>query len=359
MFDGSFFQIASDAPVFRGTLITAAVILFMTGLVAVIATMLHVRSERQSRRLTALENTWHPLLAAALSGQYHPDDVRTHVSPRHRLQFLRFLLRSSRNRTPHEVDVLKRLASPYLDAVRAGSRFESPEERAGRLLLLGWLGGPEDVPRLVEGLDDQSSLAALVALRALVRRRELPSIDRIVANLDRFRFWNMRTIASLLAEMGPSIAASLRSRVIDPEADMRVRLIGLTTLQEIGGVTAIQTAIELIEQSTERALVTGSLRILEASGDKRHLPRLRQMTASSDEVVRLRAYAALSSIDLTSEAATLEFALEDRSPWVALRAAQALLKAGQIEVLERTAAGTSDRAELAKQVLAQRRRATG
>ncbi len=359
MFDGSFFQIASNDAVYRGTLITAAVILFVTGLVAVVATVLHVQSHRRSRRHAKLEDSWRPMIEAALAGHYTPDAVRAHVSPRHRRQFLRFLLRSSRNRAPHEVDALKQLASPYLEAVRTGSRFEAPEGRAGRLLLLGWLGGPEDLPQLVAALDDRSSLAALVALRALVRRRELHTIDQIVANLDRFRFWNMRTIASLLAEMGPAIAPSLRDRVIDRTVDLRVRLIGLTTLQELGGVTATRTAIELIERSDERALVTGSLRILEASGDMRHLPLLREMTTSSDEVVRLRAFAALSSIDLTSEAATLEFALEDRSPWVALRAAQALLKAGQIEVLERTAAGSSDRAELAKQVLAQRRRATG
>ena len=116
---------------------------------------------------------------------------------------------------------------------------------------------------------------------------------------------------------------------------------------------------KLLEHSTDRGLVTGSLRILEASGDARHLSLLRRLTDSPDEVVRLRTYAALSSIDAKSEIAMLESALDDRSAWVAIRAAEALIRAGRIEALERAAAGTSARAALARQVLSEQRRLRG
>lgn len=359
MFDGSFFQIGSDDFVYQATLFAAAAILLLTGLVAVMATMYHIRSDRKARRYAALESEWESLVDELLGGATEKIDLGAHMDPPERLQFLRFLLRATPGRPPREADLLKRVAEPYLDVARTGGRFEAPEIRAGRIQILGWLGGPDDVPQIVRALDDTSPLVALVALRALVRRRESQTIDKIVARLDRFRFWNMRTIASLLSEFGPAIVAPLRARVVDPTADRRIRLIGMTTLQQIGGDMAEDTAVEILEQSTDRGLITGALRILEASGEARNLALLRELADSEDEIVRLRAYAALSAIGAKSEIATLESALDDRNAWVAMRAAEALIRAGRFEALERAATGTSARAALARQVLSEQRRLRG
>lgn len=356
MFDGSFFQLAAQDAVLRATCITAAGLLFGTGMVAVIATLMHIRRDARDRRDSVVEAEWRPVIKAVLEGCADPDIAVAHVDPADRRHYLRVLLSAARQRSDHDASILKRMAAPFLDDIRCGTRAEAAEARAVRTQLLGWLGDGRDVPLLIEALDDPSPLVAIVALRALIRRRAVVAIDAMVSKLDRFRFWNVRTIASILAEIGPRIAPALRAQVIDRDTDMRIRLIGLTTLQEVGGETAVRTALDLLADEDDRSLITGSLRILEASGDPRHLPLLRVMSRSDDEIIRLRAYSALSAIDSTSEVDTLQDAFNDRNSWVAMRAAQALAQAGRMEVLERAAMGTSDRAELARQVLAERRR---
>lgn len=356
MFDGSFFQLAADDALFRATSVAAAGLLLVTGLVAVIATLLHVRSDLRKRRHNQVDKEWSPVIKAALAGRVDPAAAVANIDADDRGHFLRLLLRSARQGTDRETNILKQMAAPFLEDVRKGRPTEAPEAQAIRMQLLGWLGDERDVPQLVEALEDPSPLVAVVAMRALIRRRQTEAIERVVANLDRFKFWNMRTIASMLAEFGAPIGPSLRTCLSSSNSDMRVRLIALTTLEELGGETAAQTAVELLTTTRERPLVTGSLRILEAAGDRRHLALLREMTRSDDEIVRLRAYAALSAIDAKSEIETLQAALDDRNTWVAMRAAQALVRAGRTEALERTAQGSSARAELAKQVLAEYRR---
>jgi HEAT repeat protein len=69
------------------------------------------------------------------------------------------------------VDCLRLLAEvgrpEHLAAVRARTRSHEPAVRAQALRALGRLGGPDDLPALVEGLDDDFAWAALYAARGL------------------------------------------------------------------------------------------------------------------------------------------------------------------------------------------------
>ena len=89
-------------------------------------------------------------------------------------------------------------------------------------------------------------------------------------------------------------------------------------------------------------------------GDPGHAPVVRALCDDPDEVIRIHAVSALAAISLQpSDAALVEYALDDPSPWVALRAAHGLVDSGRVQSLRAIAASDSPRSAVAKQALAE------
>lgn len=99
-------------------------------------------------------------------------------------------------------DVLRLLAEvgrpAHLPVVRSKARSHEPAVRAQALLALGRLGGPEDLPILVEALDDDFTWAALYAARGVRETGGRELLLRAAESDDR----RGRLAAQVLAEEG-------------------------------------------------------------------------------------------------------------------------------------------------------------
>ncbi|MDH3456596.1 MAG: HEAT repeat domain-containing protein, partial [Gemmatimonadota bacterium] len=113
-------------------------------------------------------------------------------------------------------------------------------------------------------------------------------------------------------------------------------------------------AARVLEDETDRELVTAALRLLAAIGREEHLPLVRKAAKSDDFLVRAQAATALGHLGQREDMAFLRDACEDDSQWVALRAARALRDAGEVERLTELADSDRPHAVLALQVLSER-----
>ena len=87
-------------------------------------------------------------------------------------------------------------------------------------------------------------------------------------------------------------------------------------------------------------------------GTAAEAPVARRFLADPDFVLRARAAAALGALEAGDEdLASLDEAIDDESPWVALHAAEALSKAGRHDVLRAAASSLRPGAAAAREAL--------
>lgn len=335
-------------------LLLAASVFFGLGAVALAgaALVLRINNDRKAARWAVLEERWLTTALEVVAGAEAPEKLWALVPAEDRIRFINFLLRFARRLVGPERRVVDDLAAPYLDLLLPQLKLRQAERRARAVQTLSTLGQRRYAGQLVASLDDASPLVAMVAARALARRESPDFATPILERMHRFVHWRASFLSSMLAAIGPAVAPALRRAYQDPAFDPRVRAVAADALRELNDYASADLAAEILESATDRDLVANSLGILAHMGGSRHLDAIRRHLKAPEPIVRARAVAALGHVGDVADHPTLTAALEDPSPWVALRAAEALRDARALPTVGELDQANHPRAELVRQLLA-------
>ena len=320
--------------------------------VQIVHLLLRRSNERKAATWARLENRWLAIALEVVGGAEPPEKLWALVPNEDRLPFVNFLLRFARRLVGPERRTVDELAAPYLDLLVPQLTSSQAERRARAVQTLSTLGQRRYAKLLVAALDDPSPLVAMVAARALARRESPDFAVPILRKMHRFVHWRASFLSSMLAAIGPAVAPALRRAYADPTFDPRVRAVAADALRELNDFESADIAAQVLESATERNLIANSLGILSHMGRRDHLDAIRRHLKTPEPIVRARAIAALGHIGDVADNPTLTAALEDPSPWVALRAAEALRDANALPSLSALAQANHPRAELVRQLLA-------
>jgi len=208
---------------------------------------------------------------------------------------------------------------------------------------------------VISALDDPSPLVAMVAARALAREETPEHAAEVLARLERFKGWDRRFLASMLAAMGPAVAGTLRWGLGDSTVEpwTRALLADASYLQR--DLQAADVAARLLAETEDRELRASALRLLSGVGRPEHAPAVRDLCRSDDPVVRAQALRALGTVGGAVDVPLFIEAMGDAYPWAALHAARGAAASGGSDALEHLAASADPRAALARQILAEAR----
>lgn len=312
---------------------------------------LRFQHERRESRWRDLESRWQEPLLLALADPETADAVHDAVDEPYRLHFVRFCLEYARRVRGEERETIKRLAGPYLEPLVERAQHRDVGVRTRAVQTLGTLGLPTYVGVLVDALDDESPLVAMVAARGLAREDQAEFAPEVLARLGRFEEWSRPFMASMLANMGPGSAPALRTALGDGERIPWVRAVAGDALWILKDLPAGDLAAKVVELEEDPALLASALRLLTVVGRPEHIDVIRVRCASPDASVRSYALRALGTLAEEDDVPRLLGALSDPSPWVAIHAARGLLEAGGELLLRDLADSDHPRAILAGQVL--------
>ena len=316
---------------------------------------LRLRSLRRQVVRTRLEQHWEPLVLGVLTGETPVAEVQRVIASGDELFFVAYLLRFMDRFSGMEIGVLRDLARPYLPRVAAQLRSGRAEVRARALQTLvrfGFEGAESDV---VAALDDESPTVAMVTARALASGEPPQFAGEILRRIHRFRHWNPLYLASLFSGMGSAVIPELRRIYADAELEPVVRRVAADALHDLDDIGAADTAHGIVANGGDVELVGASLRLLARVGRPEHADVARRALEHADPLIRLRAAEALGVVGGENDLLRLRAAIDDPSPWVAMAAARALVRARGSDLLRSLADEESPRGTLAREVLAEAR----
>ena len=329
--------------------ITVALILVI--LFALFTIYLRLRNLRKSRRWQALEARWEPLLLALITGDTTPEQIQNQVEPGQNLFFVDFVLRFAQRLRGVEAAIITALAKPYLPQLQARIHQADPARRARAIRTLSILALEEYYPDIINALDDDSPLVAMIAARALAREDHPEFAGEILARMHRFANWSQSYLASLLTSLGPAVTPDLRAALTDSGNETFVRVVAADALRSLDDLATADIAAQVLSEEQDRELVAACLRVLAAVGRPQHLEPVRRLCTSGDSMIRAQALRALGSLGGPEDIHLMEQAIADESPWVGLHAARGMLTSGGEERLYVLAASEHPARELARQVL--------
>jgi HEAT repeat protein len=322
--------------------------------IAAIAVALRIRNIRKKNRWLTLEKRWNDALLDVLAGDAEPSSLHRAVYRGEELFFLSFLLRYGRRVTGREHAMLRELAKPWLPYLDRELRRWAAEPRARAVQVLATFGLPDYETAVIAALDDPSPLVAVTATRALARKDNVALADAVLSRLSRFGSWRARSMAALLAGFGPGIAPKLRALLEQPDLTPTARLTAALGLRMLSDPMSADIAASQLHHSIEHPELTAALLLLIAHvGRSEHRRTVVPYLAHHDDDVRGAAAIALGHIGTPDDAAVLRPIVEDRSASVAHRAGTSLVRLGRADVLLQMSRSTSQRALLARQLLAE------
>lgn len=330
-------------------------LLVLTLFLAALAGILRARNALVARRWTRIERRWHDLLLQVLAGQRPAAELYAMVRRGEERYLLEVVARFARRLRGDERIRCTEVAEPYLPLLVAQAAHRDAGYRAQAVHALGLVGMEGLAPLVLRALDDPSEFVAMTAMRALARPEQASHAPELVARLDRFEAWDAGFLASILAAIGPAVSLPLREVLADGRRGNRVRRVAAEALRKLHHLPAGVIAASVAEISSDRDLVAACLRLLEAVGHAGHLPVIRALARSTDEVIRQQSVRALGTLEDPARMPSLVKHLFDPSPWVGMEAGRALARFQGGRLLASAAAGTGDAAAIAGQALMEAR----
>ena len=338
-----------EQPGFALLLLGNAIFVIGALALAVAALLLRIRNDRTAQHWMGLEAKWEARTVEVLTEAATPEQLWALVDRRDRLRFLNFLLRFARRLTGTERRRVDELAAPYLDLVLPQLKARSPERRARAIQTLTTLGARKYASQVVRSLDDPSPLVSMVAARSLARRDSPDFAAAILRRLHRFGDWRPSFLASMLASIGPAVAPALRQALADRTFDPKTRCVAADALRELNDYASADVAGAVLDETVDRDLLVATLGLLAQVGRNDQVAAIRRHL-DGGPIVRSRVMSVLGRIGTAEDADTLVQAFDDPSPWVALRAAEAMYESRN-PALARLADSDHPRAALARQML--------
>ena len=334
----------------------------LSGLVAVLfvltlafsgyALALRLAHERRERLWEELGDRWTAPVLGALVDAGSVPSVRQNVPVPYRLHFVGFVLSYSERVRGEELQTLRALVEPYLEELVGRARHRRAGVRMRAIRTLGALGMPSHQSTVLAALDDPEPSVAIVAARTLARPEYAEHGHRLLSTLPRFARMEPLFLASLLADLGPTVAPELRLRLADPTTPGWLRTIQAVALRMQGDPLAADVAARLLSEEIDLELRIALLKLLAKVGRPEHVVAVRPLVESKSSVVRALALRALGVLGDERVIPLLVTGLGDESAWAAADAARGLLAVGGPDLLRARRARSERHPGLVGQVLA-------
>ncbi len=324
------------------------------GLFAATALLLHAWSARADARRAARTARWEPVLLDVLVGEADPAVFAEGFVRRHHGPALELAATYALRLDGESLTRLSAAMAPLLPRARALLHARRPDRRATAVRLLGFLGTDADRPALALALSDRSPLVAMAAARALARTQDAGYADALIAALGRFETWGTNAVASMLTLFGLPAAPALMRAFASADVPSATRIACAEALRRLGYLPAAGDAAAIAGAAGGVELRAAALRLLRDLGGPAEASAVRTLIESPSDVLRLHAVSALAAISQDpGDAARIEHALSDASPWVAQRAARGLIESGRVASLRALAGGAGQPHRVARQALAE------
>ncbi|MEK8022585.1 MAG: HEAT repeat domain-containing protein [Candidatus Hydrogenedentota bacterium] len=405
------YNVALSHPFLLFLIASIAVLFIMSCVFCGLAVTYRRRNNAMAARWIRMEAEWEPYVVSVLNGEQLPVSVGDHVRGEDRLYFVDFLTRFTMRFQGEELEKISELARPFLPDVAAHLHMKSAAQRARAVQTLGVLAFSRYSVEILNALDDESPLVAMIAARTLSKKEHPEYVEPVILRLYRFHQWSPKFLASMLSTIGPKAAPLLRKAYAERSNDSQVRAVAAESLRMLNdlssadlaatvlaeekesetltdrekrrrsaesarssekemeearlegfdpGVAAASSApVEPVREAVEgiphphRDLIASSLRLVRSFGRPEHADTARLFCDSSDFVLREFAFRALGRVGGGEDVQRLQDALDDSSVWVALHAARALRELGAENALRTLAEIEQPRSDIARQVLAE------
>lgn len=259
---------------------------------------------------------------------------------------------------PEDSERLRPLASalPMVREAPAGLKSGRWESRLQAAERLGYFGGPDAGPMLLEALADEMLPVRLAAARGLAALGDPSNAEAVLMAFDLPGDMNQRRVAEILFSFGPRVAPPL-ARIARNEASIYSDNAISTAARVLGmlrAADAVPVLTALLGHAEYRVRINAA-RALGAIGDRSSLPAIAALAADPIWEVRNVAVQALGKMRSASHAPLLTKALSDPSWWVRYSAGQALASLGDegADILRNEMRTSRDRyaTDMSRQVL--------
>jgi len=318
---------------------------------AVVLTFLRTRNNLRSTRWARLEAAWNPRIMGLVSGEATAEELVPLARRRDRRFILAIAARFASRLAGKDRDVVEDFARTLIPTLLRDLGSRRPEVRARAVKTIALLSFDDHVGEVLVALDDDSPLVGMVAARALARHGGATFISDVLSHLHRFAEWNPEFVSTMLASVGHGVAPPMRRMLLDPGQHPLVRRVIADALRLLPDPVAGDGAAWVLSGSEERELQAACLRLLAVVGRPDHVWAIEPYLHHPDFALRAHAVTAFGQTALPRHLPAVESLLDDPSPWVALRAAEALAIAGELGMLEERASLEGPAGTLAREVL--------
>lgn len=301
---------------------------------------------------------WEAGVVKVLGRDMSPSSLTDQVRMGHFGSFLEVLIPYATSVKGPEKNLIRALADPFLQQVKANLSSRRALIRAQAAQRLGLLGGPEQTESLRDMLDDPSDRVAERAFHALARVGGSDNTERLLGCLTRLGHVAPKHISSSLVRLGEGAAPTFRTAMAGEDRADFVRICCAETLRELGDTAAVAAAAFLLDDVNFRVmcktpdLTVALLRLLMQLGKGVHGPLIRAYCHAEDPAVRLHAARALGELGSPEDEILLGTLVHaDDSRWVAVSAARSLIKLGAATPLRKLRTLDHPRAQLASDLI--------
>ncbi len=320
----------------------------------VLAILLWLQNELESRKLSGLKSKWQNPLFDWISDSKRKSAVPVLVSPDQVPYFVDYLLELTQRFHGSAMDALRLAAEPHLKIVAQSVSSRDPYTRAWAVRVLGIFGLPRYVNALRKGLRDSSPVIRMISFRSLILFGYLEYLDEMVSSLSGFSEWNQNFLASLLSTLGPQVADNLRQHFVSPQTPVQVKSVLAVALRQLNDAKSGPLAEKVLQKTSDRDLLISCLRLLRSSGTSEQSDAVRRLCLSNDFAVRAQAIRTLGSLGNSNDIPLLKRAMDEGNSWLSSHAAFSLKQIGALGVLEAAASSPGPQKIFALQALAEK-----
>ncbi len=314
---------------------------------AVIVVLLRVRSNVRAKRYERIEARWEPVVVGVVSGRGDPVPVVPEDEMGHVIEIA---ARFARRLKGDDLDSVRRFIAPYVGALNEDLHSSSPEVRGAAVETISVLAPDTYTDAIITALDDPSPRVSLVAARALLHPGHRDHTPTVLDRLHRYSEWSSSLMSSMLAQVGTGALIHLRAYLADPTRGTHERAVVAGALRLLRDPVAADIAASALGDD-DPELVVACLRLINAVGSREQAGAVRPLVDHPVFYVRAEAVTTLSVIGDASDVEAITRNIYHESPWVATRAARALLVLGQRRLLVSLSMGEGLAAASAREAL--------
>ncbi len=290
---------------------------------AAFVVLLRIANVRRTARLVQRKSVWYPRIIGLISDGSDPRALAASVEPKERGDVVEIAWDITRRLRGADRLRVQLFATPLLDVLTPDLKARRPETRARALQVATCLGGDEYEQLSADFLDDRSQLVSLVAARALSQPVHASRIGEVLDQLDRYQQWSQALTSSMLAEVGMEAAPVMRTYLGNGAQPAHTRAAVARSLELLRDIEAASVAADQLADS-DPELLAACLRLLCVVGTEAQAEAVRPLVDDERFFISAAAMTALGRLGSPDDAMLIVSAIDRESPWIAIRAAQAL-----------------------------------